>query len=208
MDLSQSVTVSGRLDETLAAARQLLGQAGTRPVALIVYGGDAYMASAFTSDHRALGTTIAVLDGETLPELGSRPERGLAFARRSLTDADVIAGDVVLVTDGGGIGDDAHREAAAIAALGSRVSVLLAPSADVASGASPPDRDLAEALARSGGGFVADVLDPASVAGLVDDDASTRLAGGDFATLVWQDYGRFLLLLALIPALALFRRGG
>ncbi|WP_282607004.1 VWA domain-containing protein [Pelagibius sp. Alg239-R121] len=208
MDLSRSVTESTRLGETLAAARQMIDQAGTRPVALVVYGGDAYLASAFTSDHRALGTTIAVLDSETIPDAGSRPERGLAFARRSLVDADIVAGDVVLVTDGGGLGDAAFREADAIARLGSRVSVVFAPSAEASTNSSPPDQGLVEALARSGGGRVADVLDPATIVALTDESASARLADGDFATLAWQDYGRFLLLLALIPALALFRRGG
>ncbi len=206
MDLSESVTRSERWEEALTAARQVVGQVGTRPVALVAYGGDAYLVSAFSSDHRVLGTTIAILNAETLPELGSRPERGLALARRSLSDADIIAGDVVLVTDGGGIDEEAHREARAIASLGSRVSTLFVPSGDGAK-RPPADRSQIEALAKSGGGLVADVRDPASIAALGGESFAARLADGDFATLVWQDHGRLLLFLALIPALALFRRG-
>lgn len=208
MDLSRSVAEGGRFEETLAAARLVVEQAGTRPVALILYAGDAYLASAFTSDHRALGTTIAVLDGETVPDKGSRPALGLGAARRSLSDADIIAGDVVLVTDGGGIDKAAYREAAAISARGSRVSSLFVTPAAEGTETPQENLDLVETLVRSGGGQVASVLDPLAITALMEDTAATELAAGDFVTLAWRDYGRFLLLLALIPALALFRRGG
>lgn len=207
MDLSRSVAEGGQLTETLAATRLVAQQAGTRPVALVVYGGDAYLASAFTTDLRALGTTIAVLDGETVPDPGSRPERGLEVARRSLSDAGIVAGDVVLITDGGGLGDAAFREADAIAARSSRLSVLFVPSSAGPPDAAPPERGLAEALARAGNGEAADILNPAAIVELIDQDWSSRLGIGDYSTLVWRDYGRFLLILALLPALALFRRG-
>jgi len=206
VDLSRSVAEGGDLPAALTASRLVLQAAGTRPAALVVYGGDAYLASAFTQDHRALGMMIAVLDGKTVPNPGSRPERGLAAARRSLSDADVVAGDVVLVSDGGGIGDAAFREAADIAARGGRVSSLI-----VAARAGPPSdgaqRTALEALARSGGGAVADVLDPGAIADLVGQKWTARHASGDFAALAWQDFGRFVLVLALFPALCLFRRG-
>ncbi len=208
MDLSRSVAEGGHLETSLTAARLAVEQAGTRPVALIVYGGDAYLASAFTSDHRALGTTIAILDGETVPDIGSRPARGLEAARRSLSDADIIVGDVLLVSDGGGIDDAAFREAAAIAARGSRLSGLFVPASAEVAEMPPPDRAKFEDLVRSGGGLVADVRDPLAVSGVMAQSTSTQLAAGDLVTLVWQDYGRFLLFFALLPALALFRKGG
>lgn len=207
MDLSRSMAEGGHLETSLTAARLAVEQAGTRPVALIVYGGDAYLASAFTSDHRALGTTIAVLDGETVPDIGSRPARGLEAARRSLADADIVVGDVLLVSDGGGIDAAAYREAAAIAARGSRLSGLFVPAKLEPAEMPPPDRAKFEDLVRSGGGRVADVRDPLAVSEVMAQSTSTQLAAGDLVTLVWQDYGRFLLLLALLPALALFRKG-
>jgi Ca-activated chloride channel family protein len=206
MDVSRSLAEGGHLAEAIAAARLVASEAGTRPVALVVYGGDAYLVSAFTTDHQALGTTIAVLDGETVPDPGTRPERGLEVARRSLSDARIVAGDVVLVTDGGGITDAAFREAEAIAARGSRLSTLFVPTSALLPDVPPPDRGMVAALARSGGGRIADVLDPASIIGLIGEGWSSRLVAGNFATLMWRDYGRFLLLLAMIPALALFRR--
>ena len=73
VDLSKSMTEGGSLATALSATRLVVQSAGARPVALVVFGEDAYEASGFTIDARALGTTIAVLDGETVPGAGSRP---------------------------------------------------------------------------------------------------------------------------------------
>ncbi|MEJ1162012.1 VWA domain-containing protein [Prosthecomicrobium sp. N25] len=209
LDLSRSVATGGRLPEALTAARIVAEQAGSRPVALVVFAGDAYVASSFTTDAESLGTTIAVLDGETVPDPGSRPERALALARRTLEEADVIAGDVVLVGDGGGLGAAALREAEAIAARGGRVHALAVPGSPVAaSGGAEPSvgRGLLEALARAGGGASGDIADPRPVADAVGGRRASRLAETGFAVLIWRDYGRLLLVLALVPALMLFRR--
>jgi Ca-activated chloride channel family protein len=209
MDLSRSVAEGGRLAEARLAARYVADRAGSRAVALVVYAGDAYLANTFTTDAAALGTTIAALDGETIPDPGSRPERGLAIARQTLANANIIAGDVVLITDGGGIGSPALRETEAIAASGSRVSTLFVPAGG-ANGAQPemprPQHSVVDAVARIGGGVAGDVIFPASVADDAGAGRATNLAAGNLAALVWTDYGRYLLLFALPPALALFRR--
>jgi Ca-activated chloride channel homolog len=204
-DLSRSVTGGGNLPMALSAARVVAEGAGSRPVALVVYGQDAYVASNFTIDARALGTTIAVLDAETVPGAGSRPERALALARAMLDETRTLAGDVVLLSDGGGISDAAYDEARSIAALGARVSTLLVPQAE-AGEAPPTDPAALAALARLGGGLAADATDPAAVASLVGSATATRLAASDFSVLAWDDHGRWLLVLALLAALPLFRR--
>jgi Ca-activated chloride channel homolog len=206
MDLSRSVATGESLNEAVTAARLVAERAGSRPVALVVYAGDAYLASGFTTDAAALGTTIAVLDGETVPEAGSRPERGLALARTVLAEAAIVAGEVVLVTDGGGIGRTAMREAEAITAAGGRVSTLFVPASGGSAGTEPPQRSVVDAVARIGGGTAADVGDPMPVADAVGARWPSRLVRGDFAVLIFTDYGRYLIGLALIPALLLFRR--
>lgn len=206
VDLSRSVAEGGGLSQALTAARLVADRAGSRPVALVVFGGDAYLASTFTTDAAALGTTIAVLDGDTVPEAGSRPWRGLSLARRTLAEAGILVGDVVLVSDGGGLEAAAVAEAEALAAAGARVSVLVAPGA-----AGPAPRDAAaqvsiEALARVGGGLTADVRDPLDFAEALGRQPASRIARAGLEVLFWTDYGRALLILALFPALALFRR--
>lgn len=199
VDLSKSMTEDGRLPDALTAARLIARRAGSRQVALVVYAGDAYIASAFTSDAKALGQTIALLDGETVPDAGSRPERALALAWQLIADAEITFGDIVLVSDGGGLGPEAGAEAERLTAAGAPLSTLFVPT-------DRSDRTALEMLAGLGGGVAGDLLDPMPVAEAMDQGLRRRLAQTDYAALLRVDYGRYLLLLALLPALALFRR--
>lgn len=206
MDLSRSIAAGGGLVDAQGAAEYILQRAGTRPVALIVYAGEAYLASAFTTDPRSLGTTIAVLDGETVPNPGSRSDRALELAARTLAEARVLDGDVVLITDGDRIGPAAMEAAARLKRDGAHVSTLfVAPKTRY--GDMPPARpeDL-KRLADTGGGFAGAAAAPAAVADAIGGRAAQKLATGDYAVLYFTDYGRWLLVLALLPTLALFRR--
>ncbi len=202
MDLSRSVSLSDHFDAALVAARSVVDGAGSRPTALVVFAGDAYVASAFTTDSTVLGTTIAVLDGETVPDPGSRPARGLSLARQMLKDASVVSGDVVLISDGGALDETAFAEAKAIRSAGSFLSTLAVPE-----GAGPAEErgDLGE-LARAGGGASGSVIEPAEVLGTAAARPASRLESQGMAGLFWDDLGRFVLILALVPALALFRQ--
>ena len=205
IDLSRSVTEGRSLSTALTSARLVADNAGSRPVALIAYGQDAYEASGFTIDTRVLGTTIALLDSETVPGAGSRPERALSLARKMLDESRTLAGDIVLVSDGGGLDTEAMSEAKSIAARGARVSALFVPSTTNPE-APPADRNSLAELVRNGRGVIADVNFPEQVLAQAGVSTSTRLAATDYAVLAWNDHGRLLLLLAMIAALPLFRR--
>ena len=204
IDLSPSMVEGGRFTDAKTAARLVALSVGSRQVALIVYGGDAYRASAFTTDAAALGQTIAFLDGETLPEAGSRPERALALARRMIQDAEIVLGDVVLVTDGGGLSPSVQEEARALEDADIPLSTIFVPSR--VDGAPTADRDDVIELAEIGDGASGDLLDPFPVTRALEQGLQRRLREMDDAVQTRRDYGRFLLLLALLPALALFRR--
>lgn len=207
MDLSGSVAESGRLPQARAAARLLVERAGSRPVGLIVYAGDAYLASPLTTDSRVLGTAVAAFDGETVPDPGSRPERALALARRVLIESRTVAGDIILISDGGGLAESALREAAALASVGGRVSTAYVEHLATPEGMLPASgRALLDRVALAGGGVTGDVLDPVGLADRIGSRPASRLAKSDLALLLWTDYGRYLLVLALLPALGLFRR--
>ena len=196
IDASPSVTGSDRWPQLQTMGRFGVSALGTRPGGLIVYAGDAYVASDLTRDLRQLGQTVSVIDAGTVPDKGSRPERGLALATQMLEDGQVLAGDVVLFTDGASLGPGTLAEAQAIAARGARLSVvsLNAPSAET------------ETLSRIGNGrtFTLDQTD--AFARFLSEDARTRLEAQDFPLLFQRDFGRYLLLLALLPLLLLFRR--
>lgn len=186
-----------RLPDTLIAARLVAEAAATRPVGLIVYAGDAYEAQNFTTDAAVLGNTLAVLDRETVPDAGRRPERALALADRMTREAGLVFADVVLVGSGAGIGPPALEAVRGLAAAGRRLSTVH----DGTAGAG----DMA-ALARLGGGVAAGIDDPGPVMETVASWRRAGLGAADLAALVWTDYGRALLVPALLPAFLLFRR--
>lgn len=196
VDASRSVTEDARWPQLLTMGRFAVAGLGSRPGGLIVYAGDAYVAEDITVDHRQLGQTLSLIAPETVPDPGSRPERGLALAARMLTQAEVLAGDVLLFTDGAGLGPEALTEAARIAGQGARLSVI---------SLSDPDAGL-RALAGAGGGRVFTLDRTDALAGWLREDARTRLEAQDFPLLFWTDFGRYLLLLALVPLLLTFRR--
>lgn len=192
VDVSPSIAESGRFEDMLTAARLVAAEAGTRQAGLIVYAGDAYLASALTSDARALGGVISLLTPETVPDPGSRPARALALAESVLAEAEILAADVVLITDGGGLGGEA--EAVKLSQAGAALSVL-----HVGSGAAPA----LAALAETGGGALGNLAIPDPVLAQISSRAITRLAESGYALLVTRDLGRWILVLALLPALLL-----
>jgi len=206
LDLSRSVAEGGNLQGVREAAAAVADAAETRPVALIVYAGDAYLAVSPTTDRDSLGTTLFALTADTVPDRGSHPERGLALAGRTLAEAGVIAADVVLISDGDGIGESALREAAAIRARGWRVGTLFVPAKALPPGAPPPDATALARLAAAGGGPHADIATPGPVLDAVAAPTAQHLAAGGYGVVAFADLGRWLLALAALPALLLFRR--
>ncbi len=206
LDLSRSVAEGGRLGEMRVLAQALAEAAGTRSVALVAYAGDAYLAATPTTDRDSLGTILFALDGATVPDRGSHPARALALARRTLAEGAVVTGDVVLVSDGGGLDDAAMREAAALAADGHRVHTVLVTDPALPPEAPRPDGAGMARLATTGGGSAGSLDAPAPVLAAISETVARHLAEGGYAVLAWRDLGRWLAGLALLPVLMLFRR--
>lgn len=196
VDVSTSVTEDPRWAQMLTMGRFGLASLGTRPGGLIVYAGDAYVASDMTGDHLQLGQTLSLIDGETVPDGGSRPERALELAAQLMADADVLAGDVILFTDGEGLGSASLSAVARIAGQGARFSIvsMLEPSPAMAT------------HTAAGQGAVFTLEQTEALSGWVSEDARRRLEAQDYPLLFWKDLGRYLLLLALFPVLFLFRK--
>lgn len=208
MDLSPSVVADERvLVEARTAAATLLPLANGRPVGMMVYAADAYLASAPTSDTDALSGLVAVLSRDTMPVAGSRPDIALSMAR-DLFGANGGPGlggaDLVLVTDGGGTGPRAVEEAARLAGDGARVWALVLPRA--AEGAPPPAPDALARLARAGGGDALPAAQAPALMARIAAARTARLAREDSAGHSFRDLGPFLLPLALLAVFPLFRR--
>ncbi len=207
LDVSRSVAEGGRFKEARQAVQAVAEAAGTRSVALVIYAGDAYTALPPTTDRDVIDTTLFAIDSETVPDRGSHPERGLVLARRILSESSVVAADVVLISDGDGIGQAAEREAATLRETGFTLSTLSVPAAaTLPPGVPRPDPAALERLASLGGGRSADVSAPDAVLSQVGASTAQHLAAGGYGVLAFADFGRWLLLLALMPALVLFRK--
>lgn len=208
LDLSASVTGGGNLGDAQAAAAFILQNAGGRPVGIMVYAADAYVASAPTSDTATLESLIAVLDARTMPVGGSRPDIALAEAATVFAAPDMpgIGGtDLVILSDGGGAGTRAEQEAAALRARGARVWTLALDRADLPPEAPAPDIAGLAAIAAAGGGAAGSARDPRPLMAEIAAARTVALARSPEAPLVVDDLGRWLLLMALPAALLLFR---
>lgn len=195
-DVSPSVIDDPAWPDVLATGRFAVASLGSRPAGLIVFAGDAYVATDMTADHLQLGQTLSLLDEAQVPDPGSRPAAALRLAAQILADAQVVAGDVVLFSDGAGLGPETLQAAAAIAAQGTRLSLVAMHDQ-----AAP-----FQTHAAAGGGAVFGPEDAEALGLWLQQDARTRLERQDYPLLFWQDLGRYLLALALLPALLMFRR--
>ncbi|GFE52262.1 hypothetical protein So717_40150 [Roseobacter cerasinus] len=195
IDASPSVTESPRWPQMLTMGRFGLAALGTRPGGLIVFAGDAYVASDMTLDHVQLGQTLSLIDASTVPDAGSRPERALALALEVLEQAEILGGDVVLMSDGAGLDASSLQSAAAIADRGARLSLVALENPSPAFGT--------HAAAGLGQVFALDQTD--GLASWLRDGGRAALQEQDYLLLFWVDLGRYVLLLALLPLLTLFR---
>ena len=202
MDLSRSVATAKGFEDARSAAQAALAASGTRQAALVVFAGEAFVGSPFTTDHVALSRTIFGLDAKTVPVEGSRPWLALDLALDLLQRSGVVAGDILLVSDGGAFGEETRASALRIADAGFRIDTIAAESAI---GRDGNPGELA-ALAAVTGGVAGDVARPEAVAAALADNSASRIGQSDFQALAWLDFGPLLLLLALVPALMLFRR--
>ena len=187
-------TVAGPLWPALiGAGRGAIGALGSRPAGLIVYAGDAYVATDMTADGRELGQTLSVVDGETVPDPGADPSRALDLAGRMLREAGVLAGDVVLI---GASGADATAAAAAtrLVGQGARVSVVA------------PDTPAMRAVTGAGAGLLFDPRDAPALAAFITGESRVQIVQDTYRLVFWSDLGRLVLGFALIPLFLAFRR--
>ncbi len=200
IDVSQDMSSGGAIRQAAAAAHDLLQHTSARQAALIVYAGDAYVASALTDYTGGIDADLFALDDTTVPDPGARPDRALALAHKVLEEAHIIAGDVILISSGGGLeGAAADRQAAALASAGQRVYAIAVSAG--ARRAAALDR-----VAAAGGGFSVDIGHPERLFDALSDEAISRTSNSAVTSLDWRDLGRYLLLLAALPLLFGFRK--
>lgn len=200
IDVSSSMTEDALWPQIVTMGRVGIAALGTRPAAMVVFAGDSYSASALTADTAQIGLTLTFLDNETVRDEGTRPERGLQQALQVLDDAQIVAGEVFLFTDGGGLGAEAVKMTAELVDAGARVSTVFAETEN------SEGRAAVEALTKIGGGIVFELDLSVAFAEHLGRSVAERLERQDYLIMFQSDYGRYLLILAMFPILALFRQ--
>jgi Ca-activated chloride channel family protein len=206
IDLSADATGIAPLQLAKTAAHLVLDQTGARQIGLILYAGDAYLASPLTDDAAATSATIFALDDQTVPDPGVRPDLALGLARRTLRGAHTVSGDVVLISAGRGLDAAAMREARALADEGHLLHTLFVPPGAPGEPSAVARRAALAALAAAGHGVAEDVGQPSRVLAAVSNRAIRHLGASAVRGLAWCDVGRFLLIAAALPLLLIFRR--
>lgn len=199
LDVSRSET----LPQAVTAAQFVLASGGSRQMGVVLYAGDAYLASPLTDDVAALDALLFAVDARTVPDGGSRPDRALAFARNVLRETSVFAGDIVLISDGEGVDARATEQAAALAKEGHALHTLHVTPQGAA--ADPSRREAMLTLAAEGGGRSERAARMERVAEAIAHRHIEHVARGARRTLEWRDYGRWLLLLAAAPIMLALR---
>lgn len=201
LDVSRGET----LPLAAAAAQLVLANGGARQMGLVVFAGDAYLASPLTDDVAALETLLFAVDDQTVPDGGARPDRALAFVRRLLRESGALSSDVVLVSGGEGVDGRTHSQASALAAEGHALHTLFVSSRVSAGGVDAGRRETMAALAREGRGRAGDAARVDDVVAEIGGRSAAGVEAGARRALEWRDYGRLLLLLAVLPLLLILR---
>ena len=209
-DLSDREASDADMTRLRFVLRRLAESAGTRQTGLIVYAGDAYLASALSGDPEIAGAVVAALSADTVPDPGAAPARALTLALKTLQggspDRAVVNADVVLVSGGAAAGEpEAALAASRLQTAGYRLSTVYAPS-DAAKADAGQARAALAALADLGAGVAAEAANPEALLRDLELRPLLRWRAGPLTGLAFQDYGRWLLALAALASLALFRR--
>lgn len=206
-----------RLPQARAKIARLLKSRDGGQLALVAWAADAYTVAPLTDDAANLALFLDALAPDVMPEDGHDAARAIAWSSRLLGQAGFGRGDILLITDDA---DAMAAQAAASArAAGYRVSVLglgtprggSYPTRHGGSGMARLDPASLQALAQAGGGRYA-ALTPGDAdlraLGLLAPESADTVSGRGRTVAGWRDEGYWLLPLALLCLLPLFRRGG
>lgn len=223
MDVSRSMTLNDTVPSRLSAARQTLSvlseKSGARPIAMIIYAGDAFLIAPPAFDKSVFDENAALLEYGIVETDGSNLTRALSLASSVIADSGFVVARVFVLTDTGGINASSISAVSYLAENGHTTDVLtFGTTAGTANGAegdtsgalSPTaiNRPLAENLATAGNGQ----LLFANGFGVVDFNRLSLTEHGsasthaDLKTLVWADQSHWLLLLCLPLLLFQFHR--
>lgn len=213
VDVSRSMGLTdiapSRAAAAREAARQLIQRSGSRPVALILFAGDAYLAGPVSFDKQHLAAFLNGIEPGVIPIEGSRLRRALTLADSISRQGGMLGNRLFVLSDATGDIAPALPAAASIARNGHRVDVLTFAGAQQ-SAAGRADLTGASQLADAGNGLsvTGNALGQIDWAALQLDESSwhSRLLATPLQTLTLQNQSHWILLLLLPLLLGMFAK--
>lgn len=227
LDLSSTMLTGDLAPNRLVRARyklnDLLSKTTEGQTGLIVFAGEAYVASPLTHDTRTLTNMVEKLSPTIMPIQGHNIASALTLASQLLQQSHIAQGDIILLTNSSPT-QDAFHTAEKLAQQGYKTSVLGIGTAKGApiktdTGGYLKDRQGAiiigqldkeglKTLAQKGQGQYIDFRQSDSdIEQLQKISQSIGETKSDLTTQKWQDQGHWFVLLILPFAAMAFRRG-
>ncbi len=231
LDLSRSMDVQdipeSRLKRALNTLEDLLMTDAYAQTALVAFAGEAFLVCPLTSDASMVALQLEAMATGIMPVPGTRTDLALGEAMKSLAQAGIVSGDLLLVTDSA-FGHQLENELSRLKNAGHSLSVwavgtsLGAPiptpagylKDDLGNIVVPQlNEEFLQGIARKCGGVYASLDHPGEAVARTVKFAqggshSFMQAGKNHDVEVsWRDRGPYLLLLVIVLAAAQCRRG-
>lgn len=215
VDVSRSMTLDDTVPSRLSAARDSLSvlsrRSGSRPIALIIYSGDAFLVAPPAFDKSLFDEHAALLEHGVIPTEGSNLARALSLSSSVIAESQFIAARVFLLGDSGGIGEDAMAAARFLGKTGHRLDVLVygkqaQGSTDNTDLQTDPAAAMALATAGNGISLQASAFGELDYEKLGLDSHASASTLSELHTLVWSNQSHWLLLLGVPLLLLLFKQ--
>jgi Ca-activated chloride channel homolog len=230
LDLSKSMDAADIKPSRLVMARykiaDILKQRKDGQTALIVYAGDAFTVTPLTNDTDTIDNQLSALTTDIMPSDGNNTARALEKAEALFKQAGLQKGQILLITNGGSVDEEALAKAKALDTY--QLLVLGVGT----SGGAPIALEMGGFLKDDQGSIVVDKLDVSGLEKLAQagngaygtltaDDTDIQALLSTAATQAhekgeknenlmldqWRDTGPWLLLLVLPLAALSFRKG-
>lgn len=235
LDMSLSMKVQdispNRFSRAVFKTYDLLDELTGIPTALIVFTDEPYQLVPTTTEKQAIETLLPLLNFNLLPSRGSRPDRVVEEALRTIKEAGADFGDIFLITDGADdileVQDKTAELVRQAAGQGNRLFILGVGTPQGGALFEKEDTPVLDALGNpvshrlkegwlrrlaelGNGRYVRVRTDGSDVAALIKAQKS-RLEAGEQSTLTddrsFSDEGYWFLILPLLVFPFLFRQG-
>ncbi len=203
-DLSRSMTMTDVLPSRLSAMRSALTDltkaSGAKATALIIYTADAFMVVPPSFDKQQLTETTALLDYGAIEQDGSNLTRAISLAVSSIAQSGMTQARVFVLSDTGGISNNAIAAAKFLAGQGHRLDLILFGNPQLNSDANQQlDITLATQLAKAGRGLTiqSDSLGSVDLSNLSLNHDNNAIQNAAQRAIHWHNQSHWLLLLLL-----------